>query len=517
MKYILDYLKEYCEADYYPLHMPGHKRSRLPFPNPYGIDITEIEGFDNLHHAEGILKDAQERAAKLYGSKQCFYLVNGSTCGLLAAICAATKKHDRVIVARNCHKAVYHALYLNELEAEYLYPAITENGIQGQITVEQVREALAEYPDATAVILTSPTYEGILSDVKGIAGICHAAGIPLIVDEAHGAHFGFGGGFPENAVRLGADAVIMSVHKTLPAFTQTALLHLNSDRISEEKVKRYLGIFETSSPSYVLMAGIDESMRLIKEHGESFFASYRDKLDRFYEKVSVLQKLHVMNKGDLCKQEAFAWDDSKLVIFTGRSGLTGEELHRILLEEYHLEMELVSGYYVLGMTSFLDTEEGLNRLAEALIEIDSGTYRAEIGNEEGLQEIQETLLSEKCSEDAVGQNKVRSAEGMLAGQQKFGLIEKIYQQNPRIMQMHEAEDHESRLVPLTEAVGRVAAGTIFLYPPGIPMIIPGERITESLIRNIIECKKMGLLVEGDMIEEKVDAGKDCIFLKTILY
>ena len=510
MKYLLDYLKEYCEADYYPLHMPGHKRRELPFPNPYGIDITEITGFDNLHHAEGILKEAQDRAAQLYGSRRCFYLVNGSTCGLLAAICAATKKRQKVIVARNCHKAVYHALYLQELHAEYLYPAITRGGIQGQITADQVRDAVKEHPDATAVILTSPTYEGILSDVEQIAQICHSAGIPLIVDEAHGAHLGFGGDFPENAVKLGADAVVMSVHKTLPAFTQTALLHLNGDRISEEKVVRYLGIFETSSPSYVLMAGIDESLRMVKEQGKELFTAYRKNLERFYQKVEPLQALHVMNRKDLTGQDAFGWDDAKLVIFTGETGLTGEQLHRILLEQYHLEMEMVSGDYVLGMTSLLDTEEGFDRLAEALMEIDRCACGTGMNRGRALHQVQEALLSEKSPEDAAGQ----TAENRVTLQQQSDFIEKIYQKNPRVMQIYEAEDRESRLTPLQEGAGKVAAGTVFLYPPGIPMIVPGEVITESLIQNITKCKEIGLLVEGDMLVEK---NKDCIFLKTILY
>ena len=195
MKYLLEELEKYQTSGVYPFHMPGHKRKRAPFPNPYEIDITEIDGFDNLHHAKGLLLQAQRRAAALYGSKECFYLVNGSTCGLLAAICAAIPKGGRALVARNCHKAVYHALFLNEIQAEYLYPEITETGIQGQICADQVEEALKKHSNVDAVILTSPTYEGIVSDISGIAKAAHARKIPLIVDEAHGAHFGFGVGF----------------------------------------------------------------------------------------------------------------------------------------------------------------------------------------------------------------------------------------------------------------------------------------------------------------------------------
>ena len=278
-------LTEYTQSNIYPFHMPGHKRRPIDFPNPYTIDITEIDGFDNLHHAEDILHDAQQRAADLYGAKRSFYLVNGSTCGLLAAICAAAPKKSRILVARNSHKAVYHGIFLNEYDAVYLYPEVAGIGIQGQITAEAVEEKFTLYPDIAAVVITSPTYDGVVSDIRSIAETVHRHGIPLIVDEAHGAHFGFGGGFPENAVKLGADVVIVSLHKTLPSFTQTALLHVCSDRIKEKDIAKYLGIFETSSPSYLFMAGMEKCIRMVKDGGQELFGNYRKLLDDFYAKV----------------------------------------------------------------------------------------------------------------------------------------------------------------------------------------------------------------------------------------
>ena len=445
MKYLIDDLEEYAQSDYYPFHMPGHKRKSLAFPNPYEIDITEIDGFDNLHHATGIIKEAEVRGAELYHSKRCFFLVNGSTCGLLAAISAATRRGDKVLVARNCHKAVYHALYMNELQAEYLYPSITKNGIQGQITAEQVQESLYENPDAVAVILTSPTYEGIVSDVAKIAEVCHEHGIPLIVDEAHGAHFGFGGGFPENAVKLGADAVIMSLHKTLPSFTQTALLHLTSDLIDEKRVERYLSIYETSSPSYIFMAGMDSCIRLIAEHGQQLFADYRKRLTAFYEKTAGLKYLHVMQNEDLSIEEAFDWDDSKLVIFAERAGMTGDELHQILLKKYHLHA--------------------------------------------------------KVAEDVSNGNKI--LKNPTSDEKDHSFIEKIYQKYPRGMQIYQAEELPYKEVTLEEAVGNMSADTIYLYPPGIPMIVPGEIITKRLADNIEECLSLGLRVERVNSNEKI--------------
>ena len=463
-------LISYGESDVYPFHMPGHKRRALPFPNPYTIDITEIDGFDNLHHAEGLIREAEERAAKLYGADRSYYLVNGSTCGLLAAICAAARRGDKVLAARNCHKAVYHAISMQGLSAEFLYPAITRGDLQGQITAAQVEEALTKHPDIAVVILTSPTYEGIVSNVAAIAACCHAHGAALIVDEAHGAHFGFGAGFPENAVRLGADAVIMSLHKTLPSFTQTALLHCNGTRIDPGRVARYLGVYETSSPSYLFMAGMDACIDLIREQGAELFAEYRRRLDAFYRDTANLAQLHVMRREDLCKEEAYDWDDSKLIIYAGAMG--GEALHQQLLGHYHLQMEMVSADYVLGMTSLMDTDEGMRRLVTALHEIDEKNGRLV------------TALHE--TEEKNG--RLNAAEA--------GFTARMYRENPRRMQIYQALDLPYREVPLDEAVGKMAADYVYLYPPGIPLIVPGEVITEEFIRHIRECRERKLNVEG---------------------
>lgn len=466
-------LISYGESDVYPFHMPGHKRRALPFPNPYTIDITEIDGFDNLHHAEGLIREAEERAAELYGADRSYYLVNGSTCGLLAAICAAARRGDKVLAARNCHKAVYHAVSMQGLAVEFLYPAITRGDLQGQITAAQVEEALTKHPDIAVVILTSPTYEGIVSDVAAIAACCHAHGAALIVDEAHGAHFGFGAGFPENAVRLGADAVIMSLHKTLPSFTQTALLHCNGTRIDPGRVARYLGVYETSSPSYLFMAGMDACIDLLREQGAELFAEYRRRLDAFYRDTADLAQLHVMRREDLCKEEAYDWDDSKLIIYAGAMG--GEALHQELRGHYHLQMEMVSADYVLGMTSLMDTDEGMRRLVTALHEIDEKNRR--------MAELHETAE----------ENRKTELDGEVP---EAGFTARMYRENPRRMQIYQALDLPYREMPLDEAVGKMAADYVYLYPPGIPLIVPGEVITEEFIRHIRECRERKLNVEG---------------------
>lgn len=272
---LIQRLKKYQKSEMYPFHMPGHKRANgmdVHFPDPFSVDITEIDGFDNLHHPEGILKDSMEWAASLYGSDHTWYLVNGSTCGLLSAISAAVSHGGKILVSRNCHKAVYHGIYLNHLETVYVYPQqVPGLGIQGGILPEDVEKALKSEPDIQAVLIVSPTYDGIVSDVEAIAKIVHKAGLPLIVDEAHGAHFAYGDAFPKSALELGADAVIQSVHKTLPSLTQTALLHVKNNRsdggcyIDVKKIERYLQIYQSSSPSYVLMASIENSIFLMDQ------------------------------------------------------------------------------------------------------------------------------------------------------------------------------------------------------------------------------------------------------------
>ena len=449
-------LKALAQSDVYPFHMPGHKRQLSGF-FPYELDITEIEGFDNLHHAKGLLFEAQQYAAQMYQSRKAYYLVNGSTCGILAAISAATTKGGRVLVARNCHKAVYNAIYLRGLKAEYVYPVATHYGIQGQIQAADVERKLVEKPDIQAIVITSPTYDGLVSDVRAIADLAHAHGIPLIVDEAHGAHFGLDEAFPDNATVLGADAVIMSVHKTLPAPTQTAILHLCSDRINVTKMEKFLGIYETSSPSYVLMAGIEESLRLADEAKGVQMKEYVRRLQIFREKMRRLTILRVPDRADFTGEEAYAYEIGKLLLVTN-GAISGKALQELLLKKYGLQMEMSSGNYVLAMTSFMDTEEGLERLADALLEIDA------------------TLT--------------------VTDQREMFSPEKIYRQPKKAMEIDEVQDGESTSVAFSEAEGRICADYIYLYPPGIPVIVPGEVLDQQTLTVIETCQKMELDVEG---------------------
>ncbi len=397
-KYLDEALTEYAHTDIYPFHMPGHKRRPLGSCAPEEIDITEVEGFDDLHHPEGILREGQERLARVFGADESFYLVNGSTAGNLAALCGCLEKGGRILVASNCHKSVYDAAFLMEARVEELTPAKADEVFRmpGAIDPTQVEAALWRFPDAQAVVITSPTYDGVVSDIRVIAEVVHARGIPLIVDAAHGAHFGFSDGFPQKAIAMGADLSVESLHKTLPAYTQTAALHLKKTagvdreaakgeearcpgsaaeyRFDAERVRRYLDLFQSTSPSYVLMAGIDRCVRLVAEdaaryrdpgtRAESRFYRFEEQLAQFYRDCGALTHVRV------CPADGITRDPSRILIAASALGLSGPQLQDLLLKTYRLQMERASETYVLALTTIMDTDEGFARLTRALAEID---------------------------------------------------------------------------------------------------------------------------------------------------
>lgn len=468
-------LEEYSRSDYYPFHMPGHKRRRESAAGSlgkiYGLDITEIDGFDNLHQAGGILAQSQERAAGIYGADRTWFLVNGSTCGILSAVMAAAGRGDRLLMARNSHRSVYHGAYLRELETSYLYPPVLEEwGIAGSIEPREVERALKEQPEIAAVLVTSPTYEGILSDVAEIAHITHSYGRPLIVDEAHGAHFGLHPDYPPSSVSLGADVVIHSLHKTLPSMTQTALLHLKGNLIPAERLERYLRIFQTSSPSYVLMASIDACMDMVEREGERRLESLLQIRRSLAERLKGSRHLRLLDgqTGRPGGGTVFRMDPCKLVIAGQGCGMTGVRIYDALRKRYHLQPEMAAEGYALAILTMMDTKEGVDRLAEALLEMD---------------------------------REIREDAGMAAGRRKSGELQKSLKKAPgkpeeSVMTIARAYTEEQAQVPVGECGGRIAAEFINLYPPGIPLAVPGERLSNDLINSLVHNRDMGLNVQG---------------------
>lgn len=468
----------------------------------FDIDITEIEGFDNLHHAEGILKAAQERANRLYGADETFFLVNGSTGGILAAVMAAARPGEEILIARNCHRSVYHAALMQNLKVHYYRPRlIGEYDICDGVSADEIGKLLDDSPGIRAVVITSPTYEGILSDVAGIAAAVHDRDKLLIVDEAHGAHLGlFTGtdgtalsgkacgaedtaaalsGQPRGAAAAGADLVIHSLHKTLPSPTQTALLHVNGNRADRGRLRSYLAMVQSSSPSYILMAGMDACVRFLEKEGQERFAFFREQRDIFLTKTAELRHIRIGKMTDVSgKGYAMAgWDMGKILISVKDTDMTGKQLADALRKTYHIELEMAAVDYGLALMTLMDTAEGWQRLADALRKIDD-----RIEKEHGSR----ILSQPRTADDGTLREEADAEESGAA----------VTEMPETVMTLAQAYHSEHEEVMLSEAADRISADFINLYPPGIPLAAPGERLSQALLDNITENLKKGFEVYG---------------------
>lgn len=414
--------------DRYPLHMPGHKRNPKFGIIGSDIDVTEIEGLDNLHNPKDILLEVEQELESIYKSSKSFLLVNGSTVGILSAVFSVCDEGDKIIVARNCHKSVYNACMLRHLRIVYIEPEFDRaNGYYTRVLQSTVDEAVRSNPDAKAVVITSPTYEGTVSNIK-----CEPV---LIIDGAHGAHLGLGN-FPSYPQ---GDIVVSSLHKTLPALTQTAVANVyNSDYIAG--VKMYLDVFQSSSPSYVLMNSAAVCCEYIKNNKREFY--------QYYDRLCHLREMNLFHL-----RLMYSDDYSKLVISTANTDITGVELADILRNKYSIEIEMAAERYIIAMTSIGDSEEIFTAFRDALEDIDS----ALILREQPLLKKPPLPCGEQCI-----------------------IISK-----------------ESCETPLNESMGRISNEFVYAYPPDIPIISPNEKISKQAVDYIISAEKAGVNIISD--------------------
>ncbi len=435
-KTIYKALIEYKKSKALRMHMPGHKGRKRLFGIDSSLDITEITGFDNLHNAEGIIEYSMEIASKKWGSEKSYYLVNGSTCGILSAIRALAKRGDKVIVARNAHKSVFNAIELCGLQPVFIMPSVIEElNIFGSVSTASVKKALDENDNIKLVIITSPTYEGVISDIASISKLAHKHNALLLVDEAHGAHLGFKP-FKDGAVKSGADVVVESLHKTLCAPTQTAIMHCGKG-IDFKEIEHQLSVFETSSPSYAFLSSIDHCVRNLNDNS---FIKWAEAIDEFYEKAQAFSNIKVLGNCYKNYSEIFDYDKTKIVICPENELSGGYALFNVLREKYNIECEMATDGYVLALTGAGDNKKTIKKLYKALLKIDSSNnYK---------KRTQPVFLYE----------------------------------NPKMKTTPEkASGGESEIINLGESRGRVSAEYVWAYPPGIPIVIPGEEIPDILI------------------------------------
>ena len=479
---MLGKLEAYSKENIVPMHMPGAKRnSELigrymdDMPAPYDIDITEIDGFDNMHNADGMIKKAFEKTAVLYGADESLFLVNGSTAGNMAAICGVTDKGDSIIVARNCHISVYNAIILNELDANYVYPQYDdEYGYYKGISLREIKDTVEKNEsmgkDIKAVVITSPTYEGNVSDIKNIAAYLHEHNIPLIVDEAHGAHFKFSCEFPQTAVEQGADIVINSVHKTLPSLTQTAVMHINYGYVNVSKVKRYWNIYQSTSPSYILMGSIDRCMSIIEKDGEYLFENYISKLKILRNKLGQLKNIKLIDSDDI----------SKIVIGCDNAKI----LYDILLNEYGIQLEMSSLKYAIAMTSIFDSAEYYDRFYNALCEIDRRYNANNINN--SANNNQNYVERYNIFNNTSSIKKVNIAD----------FKNEALMSIAKALNEGDKNGYDKIMMNDSSLYGRISAKMVYVYPPGIPILCPGEIISENVVNIISKAIDNGLEVVG---------------------
>ncbi|MBQ3322830.1 MAG: hypothetical protein IJH05_08320 [Firmicutes bacterium] len=495
-KGITQFLLAHAGKDPVSFHMPGHKGDRLLRKYGYGdfldsivgCDITEIIGADNLFQTEGIIADTMAKYRSLYDTKASYLLINGSSAGLIASILTCVPAGGKLIMARNCHKAIFNALTLGGIKPVYAYPSMVEEyGITGPVAPEEIARLLGENPDASAVILPSPNYYGICSDVRAIADIVHDAGKFLIVDQAHGAHLKFfentdgadgeapaSGvfGVPESAETQGADFVINSTHKTLCSFTQSAVLNVPAGSTFDDlyTLEDKLQQIESTSPSYLLMASLDINADILTDHAQELIDEWRGNLNYFYEEAAAIDGLKFMRVSDGARQ---AMDMTKINLDMSACGLDGHQLEDALLK-YEIYAELVTGNILMCMTGIGNSRRDYDRLLEALKELSDG---------------------HRCS-GAADEADESAPAGAASGAALWTKHRTIH--DVPIMK---------ELIPLEEAAGRICAASLIPYPPGIPLICPGEEIGAEEIAYIQLLRGQGEKVMGIDAEGRIAVGK----------
>lgn len=452
-------------------HMPGHKfgnilnMKEIPFLD---LDVTEVPGLDNLYEAEGVILQAEEEMAKQYGAKETIFLTNGSTSGIIASILAVCRPGDSLVVARNCHHSVWSGLILGGIRPIYINPSHNqEYNILGGICPIELEEVLRDHPEAKGAIIVSPTYEGLVSDIKKIAKVVHKHNKLLIVDEAHGAHFVWQHTFPKSAVAHGADLIVQSMHKTLPALTQSALVHLASHRVDKKTFIKRLQMVQTSSPSYIMMGMMDYARAQMKNQPE-LWENYAEELNKIRADLQTMKNLVLLTK-DICGQSnIYALDESKLTIFTQHADISGIELASLLRSDYNIQVEVEADDYIIAMSTIADDIVELELLSKAFLEIDSKLKR------NSNKKVYRKQLN------------IQNKNNILPREVYFGDKEEILIEN---------------------SVGRISGANIMLYPPGIPLICIGEVFSKQTVEDIkrLSTQVLGLVNTNNQLKVLVSS------------
>jgi arginine/lysine/ornithine decarboxylase len=463
---LFDALVQYSKSNVTPFDVPGHKMGigihkdfkEYVGDNIFKMDINSLKEMDNLSNPEGVIKEAEELAADLFDSDNAFFLVNGSTSGVQNMILSAVGPNDKILVPRNIHKSAINALVISGAIPIYIYPEIAKDiSISYGISVEETKRMIDLNKDAKAILLLNPTYYGFSNDLKEIIEYAHKYDMIVLVDESHGTHFYLHDEFPPSSMSLGADMATISVHKTGGSLTQSSILLHNDGRIKKSKVRSVINLFQTSSASYLLMASIDIARHNLATNPTLI----QNVLDLSYyaqKEVSKIERLKVMKSSTVSSKEHFDHDPSKLLIDVRGLGKSGFEIYTILKEEYNIQLEFGETYCILAIISVGDTKQSVDILINALRDI---SFR--------FKELEP-----------------------MKSNYKFVTFPEV------VKTPHEAFFSETEYLSIHDSVNKIAADQIMIYPPGIPLLNPGERVTKQIVDEYLRLINDGNRVIGSI-------------------
>ena len=469
----LDALKKYVSEDVLPLDVPGHhmgnvsnKLKSFIGDTLYRCDVNAPIGLGSLANPVGALKQAQELMADFCHADHAFYLVNGTSIGIMAMIMATCRANQKIIIPRNVHKSVVNALILSGASPVYIMPKLdTELEIANQPSVESYINAMHKYPTAKAVFVINPTYFGAVNDLKRIVEEAHARGMAVLVDEAHGAHYYFDKKGPISAMDAGADIASVSFHKTGGSLTQSSILLLKSKIIDKPTLQKALNILSTTSPSTILMASLDAARQYVATKGQENIDNVHELSRYAREQIAKIKGFVPCNKGHFIERGCYDYDDTKLVIKLDCLDINGFELYHLLKEKYNIQVELAETYVIMGILAIGSDKKGINRLIKALKDVSKNHYHKNV-----------TYPHHAFSTDFPFQ----------------------------ISRPRTAYHAPSKIIPLKEATNTISKESIMIYPPGIPLIVPGEVFTKDLIKRIGEYKKLNVTILSDYGADKVN-------------
>ncbi|MRH41893.1 aminotransferase class I/II-fold pyridoxal phosphate-dependent enzyme [Aquibacillus halophilus] len=447
-------------------HIPGHKKGIGMDPtfrsfigdNALSIDLINIQPLDDLHHPQGMIKQAQELAAEAFGADYTFFSVQGTSGAIMTMVLSVCGPGDKIIVPRNIHKSVTTAIIFSGATPIFIHPEVDENlGISHGITPASVEKALQAHPDAKGVLVINPTYFGIAADLRRIVDISHTYNVPVLVDEAHGIHIHFHEDLPISAMQAGADLAATSVHKLGGSLTQSSVLNLKEGLVSHERVQSVLSMLTTTSTSYILLASLDTARKQLAINGRHLIDQTILLANKTRAAINKIPHLYCVGSEILGSGATYNYDPTKMIVSVKNLGMTGYDAEVWLRENYNIEVELSDLYNILCIVTPGDTDREVNILVDALFKL------------AGDQEITAT---EKTIEVTVPDIPLLAF-------------------SPR-----EAFYADTEIINMSDSAGRISAESIMVYPPGIPIFIPGEIITKENIDYINQNLKAGLPVQG---------------------